>query len=56
MVLEPREQEAVFRMKELMAKGYSTREIVRQLVIDGIKTRGGGYFNQTQVVRILKAA
>jgi len=56
MVKEPSEQEAIFRMKELMAKGYSTREIVKQLVLDGIKTRAGGYFTQTQIVRILKAA
>jgi site-specific DNA recombinase len=56
MLQEPSEQEAIFRMKELMAKGYSTREIVRQLVADGIRTRAGGHFTQTQVVRILRAA
>jgi site-specific DNA recombinase len=56
MVQEPSEQEAIFRMKELLVKGYSTREIVRQLVMDGIRTRAGGHFTQTQVVRILRAA
>ena len=56
LIPQAEEQESIFRMQELQTKGYSTREIVRQLVLDGIKTRAGGYFNQTQVCRILRAA
>lgn len=56
LVPEPREQEAVFRMKALKAKGYSTREIVKALEDEGYRTRTGTLFTQTQVVRILKAA
>lgn len=56
MTPEPSEQEAILRMRRLQAKGFTTRMIVRQLVADGIRTRAGGHFTQTQVVRILKAA
>jgi len=56
MVPHLREQEAIARMKALQAKKYSTREIVRALEEEGYRTRTGSLFNQTQVVRILKAA
>lgn len=56
LVLQPNEQEAIARMKALQAKGFTTRQIVRALKEDGIKTRKGTYFTQTQVCRILRAA
>lgn len=56
LVPEPREQEAIARMKALQAKGYTTREIVKALEQEGFRTRTGSLFCQTQVVRILKAA
>lgn len=56
LVEEPSEQEVIERMTWLKAKGYSTRRIVDTLKADGIKTRKGTAFGQTQVVRILKAA
>lgn len=56
LVPDPKEQEAIRRMTELRDQGYSTREIVRALAVEGIRTRKGTLFNQTQVVRVLKAA
>jgi len=56
MIPNPKEQEAIARMKALQAKKYSTREIVRALEEEGYRTRTGTLFTQTQVVRILKAA
>ena len=56
LVAVPAEQQAICRMKALRAKGYSSREIVRALAEEGYHTRTGRPFNQTQVVRILKAA
>jgi len=56
LVPEPKEQEAIAKMKTLQAKGYTTREIVQSLKAEGIKTRRGTDFSQTQVVRILKVA
>jgi len=56
LVPEPKEQEAIARMRALQAKGYTTREIVRALKEEGIKTRRGTDFTQTQVCRILRAA
>jgi len=56
LVPESKEQEAIARMRALQAKGYTTREIVRALKEEGIKTRRGTDFTQTQVCRILKVA
>lgn len=56
LVPEPNEQEAIARMKALQAKGFTTRQIVRSLKEDGIKTRKGTCFTQTQICRILRAA
>jgi site-specific DNA recombinase len=56
LVSEPKEQEAIARMMALQAKGYTTREIVKALKEEGIRTRRGTDFSQTQVVRILRAA
>jgi len=50
------EQEAIARARNLQAKGYSTREIVGALEQEGIRTRKGTAFTQTQVCRILRAA
>jgi DNA invertase Pin-like site-specific DNA recombinase len=56
LVFEPSEKRAVARMKELQAEGYSTREIVEALRREGFQTRTGRFFNQTEVVRVLKRA
>jgi len=56
LVPVPEEQEAVTRMVALKGKGYTTREIVRALKEEGIRTRTGRPFNQTEVVRILRRA
>jgi len=56
LVPEPREQEAIARMRALQAKGYSGREIVKALEEEGYRTRKGTCFNLTQVQRILKVA
>ena len=56
IVPEPKEQEAIARMRTLQAKGYTTREVVKALKEEGIRTRKGTAFTQTQVVRILRAA
>ncbi len=41
LVPEPNEQEAIARMKALQAKRFTTRQIVRALKEEGIKTRKG---------------
>lgn len=56
LVPDPDEQEVLDRMRNLQTKGYSTREIVQELTKDGITTRKGTTWTQTQVVRVLKAA
>lgn len=56
LVPEPREQEAIARMRVLHGKGYSSREIFRALEEEGYRTRKGTLFTQTQVMRILRAA
>ncbi len=56
LVPEPLEQHAIVRVKSLQAKGYTTREIVNALKQEGIRTRKGTAFSQTQVMRALKAA
>ncbi len=50
------EQIVVNRIKTLRADGETTRGIVRRLQEEGIRTRKGTTFSQSQVVRILKAA
>jgi site-specific DNA recombinase len=56
LVPEPEEQRAIARMHELRAQGYSTREIMEALKREGIRTRKGTRFSQTQIVRVLKQA
>jgi site-specific DNA recombinase len=56
LVLEPSEQRAISRMKELQAMGYTTRGIVKALREEGYRTRKGTCFNQTQVLRVLRKA
>ena len=56
LVPQAREQDVIARMRDLQDKGYTTREIVKALEQEGIRTRKGSSFSQTQVVRILKAA
>lgn len=56
IVPEPKEQAAIARMRTLQVKGYTTREVVKALKEEGIRTRKGTAFTQTQVVRILRAA
>jgi site-specific DNA recombinase len=56
LVANPEEQEALNGMKTLQLMGFSTRRIVVALANDGIRTRKGTHFTQTQVCRILKAA
>lgn len=50
------EQHAIGRMKALQAKGYTTREIVEALRQEGIRTRKGTWFTQTQICRVLRKA
>ncbi len=56
LVPEPGEQRAIARMRELQAGGCSTRKIVDALRREGICTRAGTVFSQTQIVRILQRA
>jgi site-specific DNA recombinase len=56
LVPEPSEQEAIARMRALQRKKYTTREVVNALRQEGIRTRKGTAFTQTQVCRILRAA
>jgi DNA invertase Pin-like site-specific DNA recombinase len=56
LVPDEKEQYAIARMKALQVKGYSTREIVEALKQEGVRTRKGTWFNQTQVVRVLRKA
>jgi site-specific DNA recombinase len=56
VIEDPQEQAAIARIKALHGKGYSTREVVKALELEGITTRKGSNFGQTQICRILKAA
>lgn len=49
------EQAIVSRVRELRASGFSTRRIVEALNAEGVTTRKGTAFSQTQIVRILNA-
>jgi site-specific DNA recombinase len=56
LVPDQSEREVIARVKNLSALGYSTREIVATLQADGVLTRKGTAFSQTQIVRLLKVA
>ena len=56
LVPESNEQEAIARMCALQSRGYTTRDVVKALREEGVMTRKGTPFTQTQVCRILKAA
>ncbi|MFH1117281.1 MAG: recombinase family protein [Pseudomonadota bacterium] len=56
LVPNPAEQRAIERMNELRAKGYSYRRVAKALTGEGIFTRKGTCFQETQIIRILKAA
>jgi site-specific DNA recombinase len=50
------EQRVISRMRELRASGYSYRGVAEALTQEGLFTRKGTPFRQTQIIRILKAA
>lgn len=50
------EQQTIKRMKTLRARGFSHDRIARKLSKDGIFTRKGTPFRETQIIRILKSA
>ncbi len=50
------EQRAIARIRELRTLGYSYQAIADTLMQEGIFTRKGTPFRQTQVIRIMKAA
>lgn len=50
------EQAIIAMVRELKAAGESTRRIADRLNTDGVATRTGGRWQQTQIVRILKGA
>jgi site-specific DNA recombinase len=56
LIPEKTEQRAIRRMTELRAKGYSYRRIAKALTEEGIFTRKGTRFRETQVIRILRKA
>jgi len=56
LVPNPREQRAIRRIHELRSMGYSYQRIADALVREGIFTRKGTPFRETQIIRILKAA
>jgi site-specific DNA recombinase len=51
---EPAEQWVIRRMRQLRSKGHSYQSIADQLTADGVTTRKGTAFRETQVVRILQ--
>jgi len=51
-----REQRAIKRIHELRGMGYSYQRIADALVKEGIFTRKGTPFRETQIIRILRAA
>jgi len=50
------EQKAIHRIRELRRKGFAYQRIVEQLTSEGIYTRKGTPFRETQIIRIIKAA
>lgn len=55
LVADEAEQDIIRLVVELAAAGESTRAIAERLNADGVATRSGGRWHQTQVCRILKA-
>jgi DNA invertase Pin-like site-specific DNA recombinase len=56
LILDVAEQRAIARMRTLRSLGYSYQGIADTLRQEGILTRKGTPFRQTQVIRTLKAA
>jgi site-specific DNA recombinase len=56
LVPDDAEQAVIALVRQLAAAGESTRAIAERLNTDGVATRTGGRWHQTQVVRILRAA
>jgi site-specific DNA recombinase len=56
LIAEPKEQHAIRRIHQLRSKGYSYARIANALTKEGIFTRKGTAFRETQIVRILRAA
>jgi site-specific DNA recombinase len=56
LVADITEQQVLNRIKALRAAGESTRAIARKLHEEGLTTRKGTQFSQSQIMRILKAA
>jgi site-specific DNA recombinase len=56
LIPEPNEQRAIRRIRELRAEGYSYQRIADALSKEGIFTRKGTPFRETQIIRIWKAA
>jgi len=52
---DPGEQKAIRRMKDLRRKGQSYQGVADTLTKEGILTRKGTPFRETQIIRILKA-
>ncbi len=52
---DPVEQRIIARVNELRAAGYSYRKIADTLTTEGIQTRKGTPFRETQIIRMLKA-
>jgi len=56
LIPHPGEQRAIKRIHELRSMGYSYQRITEALVEEGIFTRKGTPFRETQIIRILRAA
>jgi site-specific DNA recombinase len=56
LIEHPEEQAAIARMIALKEKGFSQREIVKALEAEGVRTRKGTVFSQTQISRMLRVA
>jgi DNA invertase Pin-like site-specific DNA recombinase len=55
LTLHLEEQRVIGRMRELRADGYSYRGVAETLTREGLFTRKGTPFRQTQIIRILRA-
>jgi DNA invertase Pin-like site-specific DNA recombinase len=56
LISHPGEQRAIKRIHQLRRKGYSYRKVADALTKEGIFTRKGTPFQETQIIRILRAA
>jgi site-specific DNA recombinase len=56
LIPDEREQRSIQRIRELRAEGHSYAGIADALTREGIPTRKGTPFRETQIIRILKAA